>query len=448
MIFMSRVLGPADYGLVGMISIFTAVSFAFVGSGLPTALIRKQNRTEADLSSVFYFNLVVALFFYLLLFFSAPLIASFYKEPRLVAITRVTSLSLLIGAFTSVQSTLYSAKMDFKTKAKASVGSSIVSSIVGLVLAYSGYGVWAILICGLCGNVVSSAILWYYSDWRPKWIFSFQSIKELFGFGSKLLVSGLLDTVYTNMYSLVIGRIFSASTLGHYSRAKSFSDLPSGTMTGMLQRVTFPALCTIQDDTERLASVYRRMLRLSAFFIFPCMVGLSSVARPLILSLLNQKWEFTITLLHIVCFSQMWYPVHAINLNLLQVKGRSDLFLRLEILKKILGVSVLVISAPMGIIVMCIGSVISSLISLVINTYYTGKLIGVGFFMQMRDLVPTFFLSLFMGTVVYLTVTYVELPNVARLILGVIEGAILYVGLAKLLRFSELGDALEALSKK
>jgi O-antigen/teichoic acid export membrane protein len=447
LIFMSRMLTPADYGLVGMITIFTAISTTFVNSGFSSALIRKQDRSETDISSVFYFNIVVAIFFYFLLYFCAPNIANFYNEPRLVVVTRVSALSLIIGGLTAVQGTLYAAKLDFKTKAKASITATILSSIVGLSMAYTGYGVWSILISGLVSNVTGSIILWYNSSWRPKLIFSFKSIKELFGFGSKLLASNLLDTIYTNMYSLVIGKVFSATTLGHYSRAKGFAKLPSSNLTSVMQRVTYPMLCTIQDDNERLASVYRRLLRLSAFVIFPCMIGLSAVAKPLILLLLNEQWLFTVTLLHIICFSMMWYPIHSINLNLLQVKGRSDLFLKLEIWKKILGVCVLSISVPMGIVAMCIGSVFTSLLSLVINTYYTGKLINVGYFKQMRDLAPTLILSLVMGAAVYLTISFFDLPNVLKLIIGVIEGAAIYIGGAKIFRFSEFKEAIELLHR-
>jgi O-antigen/teichoic acid export membrane protein len=444
---MARVLTPADYGLVGMISVFTAISSQFINSGFSQALVRKQNRTATDLSSVFYFNTIVAIFFYLLLFFCAPLIADFYHEPKLVAVTRVSALSLIIGGFTAVQGTLFNARLDFKTSAKASIIATVLSSIVGLSMAYSGYGVWAILISGLVNSATSSALLWFNSQWRPQLIFSFASIKELFSFGSKLLASAILETIYSNVYSLVIGKVYSASTLGHYSRARGFASLPSSNLTSVLQRVTYPMLCTIQDEDERLASVYRRLLKLSAFVIFPCMVGLAALANPLILTLLNKQWTFTITLLQIVCFSMMWYPIHSINLNLLKVKGRSDLFFRLEVWKKILGVAVLIISVPMGIIAMCVGSVISSLICLVINTYYTGKLINVGYFKQMRDLAPTLILSLIMGAAVYLTITYIDVPNIVKLVIGVVEGVAIYVGAAKLFRFTELEEAIQLLHR-
>lgn len=448
MIFMARMLTPADYGLVGMLSIFMAVSNAFINSGFSTALIRKQDRTEADLSTVFHFNTVMAVGFYLLLFFCAPLIADFYNEPRLTSITRVAMLSLIIGGLTSVQGTIYSANLNFKVKAKSSVLAALGSGAVGLTMAYHGFGPWALVASSLVSGTIGSLTLWFYSTWRPKLIFSFASLKELFGFGSKLLASGLLDTVYSNIYSIVIGKIFSASTLGYYSRAKSFADLPSSNLTSILQRVTYPVLCSIQDDNERLASAYRRMLKVSAFVIFPLMVGLAAVAKPLVLTLLKEKWLFSATLLQIVCFSMMWYPVHAINLNLLQVKGRSDLFLRLEIIKKIVGVTVLSVSVPLGIVAMCVGSIVSSLLCLVINTYYTGKLIDVGFFKQLYDLTPTLLLSVSMGAVVFLSVSLLPVPEVCKLAVGIIEGMIIYVGGAKLFRFAELDEVFYMIRRK
>jgi O-antigen/teichoic acid export membrane protein len=270
----------------------------------------------------------------------------------------------------------------------------------------------------------------------------------LFGFGSKLLASSLIDTVYRNINSIVIGKIFSASILGNYTRARNFAELPSSSLTAVLQRVTYPVLCSIQDDIERLASAYRRMLRVSAFVIFPLMVGLAAVAKPLVLTLLKEKWLFSAALLQIICFALMWYPIHAINLNLLQVVGRSDLYLRLEVLKKIVGVVVLALSVPLGIRAMCYGAVVSSILCLAINTYYTGKLIDVGFLKQLRDLTPTLLLSCVMGAVVWLTINILQASEACKLVIGIIEGMIIYVGGAKLFRLSELDEVFYMISGK
>ena len=448
MIIMARLLTPEDYGLVGMLAVFIAVSQSLIDSGFSQALIRKQDRSEVDNSTVFYFNIGVGIVLYFILFFSAPLIADFYKEPLLVPITRAIGLSLVFNSLVVVQRALLTIKLDFKTQAKASATGAIVSGILGIWMAYSGFGVWAIVWQQLSNLAVITILLWILSHWKPIWAYSWKSFKELFGFGSKLLASGLLDTLYRNLYLIVIGKVFKASDLGYYTRAHQFTDFASSNVTGILQRVTYPVLCTIQNDDARLADVYRRLLKTSAFIIFPLMMGLAAVARPMILSFLTEKWLFSAVIIEVLCFAQMWYPVHAINLNLLQVKGRSDLFLRLEIIKKILGVIMLCITLPLGLIPMCWGMLANSIIALIINTHYTGKLINLGFLAQMKDLLPILLLSLGVGAAVYFTVCLINMNSWALLSLGVAEGIILYVVFAKLLRFPEFKELAGILRRK
>lgn len=448
MIVMARILTPEDYGLVGMITIFIAVSQSLVDSGFSQALIRKQDRSETDNSTVFYFNIVVGLVLYLILFFCAPLIASFYKEPLLTPLTRLISLSIIINSFVVVQRALLTVKIDFKTQAKASLSAAIVSGIVGITMAYTGYGVWAIVWYQLTNLALNVSLLWIFSKWRPVWSYSWKSFRELFGFGSKLALSGILDTLYRNIYLIVIGKVFKAADLGYYTRAHQFADFPSSNVSGILQRVTFPVLCTIQDDLPRLQSVYRRFLRVSAYVVFPLMTELAAVAHPFILLVLKEQWLFSATLLSIISLGMMWYPVHAINLNLLQVRGRSDLFLRLEIIKKILGVIMLVITVPMGLVAMCVGTVINSIIALVINTHYTGKLIDVGFLTQMRDLAPTLILSLSTGAAVYATVTLLQAHPAISLAVGIIEGAAIYILASRIFRFPEFRELLDIIHRK
>ena len=448
MILMARILSPQDYGLVGMIAIFIAISQTFIDSGFSQALIRKQERTEVDNSTVFYFNIAVGLFLYLLLYVAAPYIADFYNEPQLTSITRVIGVSLIFNSLAVVQRALLTLKLDFKTQAKASLTGAIISGIVGIVMAYTGFGVWAIVFQQILNLGVVTLLLWVFSKWKPLWTYSWTSFRELFSFGSKLLASGLLDTIYKNVYLIVIGKVFKAADLGYYTRSVQFSDFASSNITGIFQRVSYPVLCTIQNEDERLANVYRRILRVSAFVIFPLMIGLAAVARPLILTILTEKWLFSATLLVPLCFQGMWYPVHAINLNLLQVKGRSDLFLRLEVIKKILGIIVICCTLPFGLLALCWGGLVSSLISLVINTYYTGKLINLGFFKQMKDLLPTLILSLAMGAAVYLTVTFVPMNSWISLSVGVIEGILIYAVLARLLKFSEFSELLSIIKRK
>ncbi len=441
MIIMARILTPDDYGLVAMLTIFIAISQSLVDSGFSQALIRKQDRNETDNSTVFYFNIGVGLILYLILFLCAPLIAKFYREPILTPITRVISLSIVINSFVVVQRAILTSRIDFKTQAKASMSAAVISGIVGVSMAYTGCGVWSIVWYQLSTLTVNVGLLWILSKWRPRLLYSWRSFRELFGFGSKLAASGILDTLYQNIYLIVIGKIFSAADLGYYTRASQFSQFPSSNLSGIIHRVTYPVLCTIQNDDNRLRSVYRRFLRLSAFIVFPLMIGLAAVAKPLILLLLKEQWSFCIILLQIICFSMMWYPIHAINLNLLQVKGRSDLFLKLEIIKKCIGVAILFITVPIGLIAMCCGSIFSSIICLIVNTHYTGKLIQVGFLTQMRDLLPTLAYSLTTGALVYGIVNI--LPGLwLQLVIGITFGILFFLSITKITHSRDLREAI------
>lgn len=447
MIVMARLLTPHDYGLIGMLAIFIAVAQSLIDSGFSQALIRKQNRTEVDNNTVFYFNIVVSVLLYLILYISAPFVADFYNTPQLCPVMRVICLSIIFNSLAVVQRALLTIRIDFKTQAKAALTAAVISGIVGIAMACHGYGVWSLVTQQLLNLCMNTGLLWLLSKWRPRLLYSWQSFHELFAFGSKLLASGLLDTIYRNIYPIVIGKLFSASSLGHYTRAHQFSDFPSSNLTGIIQRVTYPVLCEIQDDGARLAGIYRRFLKLSAFVIFPLMIGLSSVAKPFVNIVLGAQWELCGQLLQIICFSMMWYPVHAINLNLLQVKGRSDLFLRLEIIKKILGVSVLCVTAPFGLIVMCYGSIFNSLVALAINTYYTGKLINVGFFRQMCDLFPTIVLCLAMFALILLVNSFMP-DDIMRLCSGIAVGVIFYTLSSRMLKFSELGELVSLVKRK
>lgn len=446
-VLIARVLSPSDYGMVGMLAIFTAISQTLINSGFSTAIVRKTDRTQTDLSTAFWFNMAVGLALYFILFLSGPLIARFYNEPLLSDLIKVTALTLILNSLCIVQQALFTIKMDFKIQAKISVTASLVTGITGVAMAYNGFGVWSIVWPGVAGGAVRCVMLWVSSKWRPDKVFSKRSFRELFSFGSKLLVSGLIDTLYNNIYPIIIGKKFSATDLGYYSRADGYSQLPATTITGVLQRVTFPMLCEIQDDMARLENVYRRLLRLSAFVVFPAMTGLAAIAEPLIRFMITDKWLMCVPYLQILCFSLMWYPIHAINLNLLQVKGRSDLFLKLEIIKKMIGVLTIIIAVPFGIIWMCIGRVITSILCLAVNTYYTGKLIHVGFIKQMGDLLPILLLSLFNGAIV-LGITYFIDNMALQVVIGLVTGIVVYIATAYLLKFKELDFILESLKIK
>lgn len=425
-LIIARLLSPSDYGVIAMLAVFIAISQTFVDSGFSTALVRKIDRSESDNSTVFYFNIVVGLAVYVVMFFAAPFIAEFYQTPLLTPVTRVVSVTLIFSSFCVVQQALLTAKMDFKSQAKISLLSAIISGGVGIALAYYGYGVWALVVQTVVASLLRMVLLWVFSRWRPRAPFSKSSFRELFSFGSKLLASGLLDTLYNNAYTIVIGKLFSAASLGLYSRANQFAQFPSSNITGIIQRVTFPVLSSIQNEDERLRINYRKLIRMSGFIIFPLMIGLAAVANPLIEILLTEKWVGAVIYLQIICFAMMWFPIHAINLNLLQVKGRSDLFLRVEIIKKIIGISILCITIPMGLLAMCYGRVVSSLLALIINTYYTGKLINVGFVIQMCDLLPSLIKSLIMGLLVWVVIMFFD-SAIVKILLALITGAASYL---------------------
>lgn len=441
MIIMARQLTPDDYGLVSMLTIFIALSQSLVDCGFSNALIRKQDRSEIDNSTVFFFNVAVGIILYIILFISAPFIAGFYHQPLLVPITRLISISVVINSLVVVQRSLLTVKIDFKTQTIASFCGAVISGIVGVYMAFNGYGVWSIVWQQLLNLTINTLMLWILAKWRPILAYSWKSFKQLFGFGSKLAVSGVIDTIYNNIYLIVIGKIFNASDLGYYTRAYQFAQFPSSNFTGIIQRVTYPILCSFQNDITMLRNIYRRSIRLSTFFVFPFMMLLAALAQPLILVLLKEQWSFSIILLQILCFSMMWYPMHSLNLNLLQVQGRSDLYLKLEIIKKIIGISILCLTIPFGLVAMCIGTILSSIICLIVNTHYTGKLIQVGFLIQMKDIFPTLLYSLSMGALVFWVISFI--PGLwMKLICGTAVGIIYFCLVTKLTKSSDLREAI------
>lgn len=446
-IVMARLLSPSDYGITALPAVFMAVAYIIQNGGLSGALIRKTDLSEKDLSTAFYYSISVGIVLYVVMFFSATWIADFYNTPVLVPLIRVTALGFLWGPLGTPQNVILNRKLDFKTPTKISIISRIVSAIVGISMAFIGYGLWALVISGLLSSFLSLLMNWYVVRWIPKTGWSKDSFKYLWDYGNKMMASSLLDTLYNNIAPVFIGKFYSPAELGVYNRAQGYAMMPSQNVTGVIQGVTFPVLSKMQNDDEALAHNYRRMLKATAFIIFPIMMMLSALAHPLVIILVTAKWESCVILLQIICFSFMWYPVHAINLNLLQVKGRSDLFLRLEIIKKIVGVSILAITLPHGLIVFCCGSVVSSLIALVINTYYTGNLINVGYFKQMRDLLPIVLLGLVMFAMIHLS-NYLISNMLLQIICGGILGAIVYIGGAILFKFSELDDVKYMLKRK
>lgn len=446
-VILARLLSPSDYGLLAMIAVFNTIAFAFLDSGFGNALIRKPDLTEDDNTTAFFFNLVAGVVLFGIIWVIAPWVSAFYDKPILTSLLRAEGSLLIVSSFKIVQNTQLTRALNFKAKMIIRVVSNILGGASGIISAYCGLGVWALVVMHVADAIISLILLWLISPWRPRGRWNKQSFNYLWGYGSKLLASGLLDTIYNNIYPIVIGKFYSASDLGQYSRAKGYAAMPSQSLTGVIHQVTFPVLSQIQDDDQRLAGSYRRMLRFTVFIVFPIMIGMAVLAHPLVIALVTDKWEQCVPYLQIICFSSMWYPVHAINLNLLQVKGRSDLFLRLEIIKKAIITIAVIVSVPFGIIGICIGSLCTSIICLAINTFYTGKLIHVGFVRQMRDMAPTLLVSLAMGAVVYFTALPFD-SDVVKLAVGIPVGMLVYLAIAKVFRMPELQEAIDIIHRR
>lgn len=399
---LARMLGPSVYGLIAMLSIFIGIARVFVESGFYEALIRKTNRNDADLATSFYVSFLLSCFFYLGLYLFSPYIASFYEQPELTLLTRVIALTLIINTFTIVPKVLLSASFNFKAQTKCNITALVISGIIALILAYKGYGVWVLVWQQIAYAIVNTVFINVAVTWYPKQFFSKKSFVELFGFTSKLLLARLLENIYTNLYGLIIGKQYSATQLGLFNQAQVLSSVPAMTITGVIQKVTYPLLSAIQGESKKLDASYLLILQFSALIIFPIMFGICIVAKPLVSILLGSEWYLAAELLSIISMAFVLYPIHAINLNMLQVKGRSDLFLRLEILKKIMLTITLVVTMPLGVKEICFGIVINSYLGFVINTYYTGKLSSISIFTQFKSLLPIFLITTFSALLGYL----------------------------------------------
>ena len=423
---LARLLTPSEYGIMAILTIFIAVSNSIVDSGFSNALIRKTDAKRVDYNTVFLFNLVVSGLLYVVLFFAAPAISVFFKESLLVEVMRVIGWVLVINALAIIPRTLFVKNVDFKTQTKVSLIASVSSGVLGIGMALAGMGVWSLVGQQLSRQLLNTLFLWIYSTWRPIWEFSLQSFRELFGFGSKLLLSGLLDTVFKEIYSLVIGRCYTSAQLGQYTRANQFNQIFSSNLTTVIQRVSYPVLSSIQDESDRLREAYRKVIKSTMLITFACMLGLAAVAKPLIVILIGEKWLPAVGFLQIICFSGMLYPLHAINLNILQVKGRSDLFLKLEIIKKIIAVGPLILGVLLSIEYMLWGSVCTSLIAYFLNSYYSANLINYPTREQIKDILPTFLVSFATAAAMW-SLTLLSLSNWLLLPLQCLLGIILAV---------------------
>lgn len=432
-VILARLLTPEDYGLIGLITVFISIATVFVSSGFGNALIQKENATQTDFSSVFYFSIFMGMVMYIILFICAPFIASFYNDPLLTPVVRVLSLSLVIAGVNSVQQAYVSKTMQFKRFFFSTIIGTLVSAVIGIFMAYKGYGVWALVIQNLSNQIMDTCILWFTVKWRPTLEFSFTEMKKMFSYGWKLLFSSLLDTVYNNLYSLVIGKFYSAKDLGHYNRGRNIPNMVITNINGSIQSVMFPAFSNCQGDKVRLKAMVRRSIMTSTYIIMPAMIGLAAVAKPLTILLLTEKWLPSVPFMQFSCFILAFWPIHTTNLQAINAVGRSDIFLKLEIIKKVLGFSIMVISIPMGLYAMMIGNCFSAVISSFLNASPNRKLLNYGYREQIRDILPALLLSVFMGMIVLLW-SMTDMSSILILVCQVVTGAVIYFFGSKLLK--------------
>lgn len=444
---LARLLTPEDYGLVALITVFIAIANVFVTSGFGNALIQKKEATQTDFSSVFYFSIFIGIVAYIILYFIAPFVATFYNNESLTSLLRVLSFSVIIAGINSVQEAYVARNMLFKKYFFSTIVGSITSAIIGIIMAFKGFGAWALVFQTLINQLVNTVVLWFTVKWRPKLIFSLKSMKQLFSFGWKLLVSSIIDTIYNNIYSLVIGKFFSAKELGFYNRGKSIPNMVISNINGSIQSVMFPAFSRYQDNLVAMKNVMRRAILTSTFLIVPAMMGLAAIGKPLTILLLTEKWLPSVPFLQFSCFILAFYPIHTTNLQVINAMGRSDIYLKLEITKKIVGFTILIISIPFGIYGMMIGSCISTIICSIINSFPNKRLLNYGYLEQMKDILPVFIISMIMGVIIN-CFSSLDFNYIIVLIIQIIVGILIYLLLAKMFRLEAYTYIINMLKKR
>lgn len=435
-IVLARLLSPEEYGLIGIVTIFTTVMFGIVDSGFSNSLIRKNDVRDEDYNTLFIFNLLVSILLFALLFVSAPWIATFFDRPQLVELVRVMGLLLIFQALSIVQNTILTKRIDFKTKTKASVTSAIVSGVVGIGMAFAGFGVWSLVAQQLSRQLIYSILLWAFNKWCPKMKLSIASLQYMWSFGWKLLISGLLDNIWKELYQVVVGKFYTPATLGQYTRSQQYAGLLSSNITSIVQRVTFPVLSEMKGDKERMVSAYRRIIKTTMFITVVLMFSMGAVSEPLLFCLIGPQWHQAAIFLPLICVSMSLYPLHAINLNMLQVQGRTDIFLHLEIVKKILAVAPICIGIFVNIYWMLVCSIIVGVISFFLNSYYTGKRLGYSSWMQIKDVAPSYGIGFVIAISTYF-IKYLTLSHWIILILQIIVGAVVFLTLCNLTKLEE-----------
>lgn len=449
-IVLARILAPEDYGQIALITVFTTIMQVFVDSGLGTALIQKKDADDLDFSSVFYFNFVVCLVLYAIMFMAAPIIAAFYNDLSLIPIIRVISLTIVISGVKGIQQSYVSRNMLFKRFFYATLGGTVFSAFFGIGLAYAGFGVWAIVAQQLSNTAIDTLILWLTVKWRPKKMFSWERLKALLSFGWKMLASALLDTVYGNIRSLIIGKLYSSADLAYYNQGDKFPTVIASNINASIDSVLLPTMASEQDNASRVKAMTRRAIKTSTYIMAPLMMGLAFCAEPIVRLVLTDKWLPCVPYLRIFCITYMFYPIHTANLNAIKAMGRSDLFLKLEIVKKIMGLTILLLTMHWGVMIMAYSLLLSSVLSQIINSWPNWKLLNYNYWEQIKDILPGILIAIFMGLCVNL-VALLHLSDVVTLLIQIPIGAIIYIGASVIFRlesFAYLWNMIKSLSKK
>ena len=425
-IILARLLLPEEYGIIALITIFLNIANIFIQSGFSSAIIQKKEVDEVDCDSVFYFNLIISIIAYFILYMLSPIISDFYKNPILSSVLRVQSITLIIGGLNAIQNAIIQRKMQFKKLFIVSLVAIIIQGLVGIFMAYKNYGVWSLVISNLVGSIVTTIILWFITSWRPKLNFSIIRLKSMFKFGSRLLLSSLIDIIYNNLYSLIIGKKYDQEMLAYYNRGQNIPNILVTNINSSIDGVLFPALSTYQDDKKGMKMLVRRSIVTSSFIVFPIMFGLFAISKPLTIILLTDKWIDSVPFMELSCIMYAIWPIHTANLQAIKAMGRSDVFFKLEVIKKILGIVIIVITIPFGVYAMMIGCVINSILCTFINAYPNKHLLEYDYFQQIKDILPSLILSIAMSIIIS-CISIFDLSNFVIILLKMILGICVYV---------------------
>jgi len=445
-LFVARLLFPSDYGLIGMIAIFLAIPDVLVNSGFGSALIQKKSANDSDFSTVFYFNICVGVIVYLILYLTAPLIADFYQEPQLILITRVVGLTIIINSFALVQRTFLTKNLNFKVQTKISFFSILPSGIIGILFAYYGYGVWAIVFQSLSSRILTTSFFWIFNNWRPKLVFNLQSLKSLFSFGSNLLAAGIFYTIFSRIYTVVIGKFYDAESLGNYTKAYQIARMPANSITSIIERIAFPVFSTLQNDIDKLLIGFRKFARIAAFINFPIMIGLIVLSEPLVRLILTDKWLQIVPYIQVICIGGLIIPLHTLSLSIIKAKGDSKIFLRLEFVKNIISTIVIFIIYRWGIMAIIYSNVVLAYLFLYVNFYFAGKKMNFTFGKHLVDLLPYFGMSLITMVIMYISGYFLS-SDILKLLVPTITGILVYGLLSRFFKVEAYTESMIILHK-